>query len=214
MKRLLLLTILLVVTLIMLSTMLRAVGATTPTPQAATQVLGISDCAPPCWHHLMPGKTTIDEAIEIITQQPRFIGEYTVAEHNSRLCGALKIFPAWTMCATPGRGTDHTIKTITLRSFEASDVKLGDVIQLLGTPSAIWPCAVGKRARVGIYFDNDVEVWAFDDDVIGRPNIDPNLPVRQILLHYPGEDLPYAFDLARWQGFQTFPPEMTCPTMP
>jgi hypothetical protein len=213
-KRLLLVTIFTVAILTLLIAVMRAAGTKATTPPVAVQVLGLSDCDSPCWHGIMPGKTTFDEAATLLKNEQGFITDVTIAENNMRLCGTLSNLPSWSICATPGRGSDTTIKLITLRSFESSDIKLGDALLLLGTPTAIWPCGVGSRARIGIYFSNDVELWAFDDHVTGRARITPDLPVRQILFHYPGEDLPYAFDLARWHGLQTFPPETTCPTMP
>jgi hypothetical protein len=41
----------------------------TPIPLTNPDLLGTSDCRPPCWHGIIPGVTTFDEALAIVDQE-------------------------------------------------------------------------------------------------------------------------------------------------
>lgn len=166
----------------------RALGGLLP---VSPTYLGSGDCPLPCWQGLMPGEDNINQFMHTV-------------ENNSPFRGR-----------TRDRG-DNVAIMFELYPFGA--ISLGDLVRELGPPqrvgclglghSALYPGQRGVMEATVYYADGLVVVNAVLAGDARR--LSPQMAVRSVQYHAPGEPL-YAIGSTRdWQGFAAAPHYAIC----
>lgn len=144
MRRLVRFSILLLLIMALLTGVTRLLGQAQPNP-ALIEMLHLSECAPPCWIGIVPGKTTLTEA------KARIIAAY--GQSGYLLTFDLISAPglAWINVERPADPvgillitlTAHDNRIVDAITFDFSSIylrdriHLADVIKLLGSPSRV-----------------------------------------------------------------------------
>ena len=158
----------------------------------ATRELVTSDCAPPCWYGIEPGKTTVEAASVRLRSME---GLVQIVEDSQRLCW--KTAGAWFGCALRSVSTPGPITSIDWQA--PPGIKLGTLISIFGSPIAFRACR-GVRAIYGhVFFANNIEALAVN--WTGKSGLYPGMEVEMIRYHYVASEPPYPFDTPRWHGF-------------
>ncbi len=192
---------------------LTATSTLNPTPTVVPQnwkynwLRGIP-CNAPCWEGITPGKTTLDEAIEIIKKLP-FVSSYTIDYYginfnwiHNNVQGI-----AYINANQPTRVISYIIPFRTFR------YKLGDIISVYGEPTHIVAKAVNYGAIVG---HSLLLFWLKDGFALRNP-IDGTLPTLDTATMLEGfgvitPDIEGVnnyfvgakYDIRPWEGFKDF----------
>jgi hypothetical protein len=124
-------------------------------------LLASGDCSQPCWHGIQPGKTTLDQA-EAILRADRTLTLETnsftdpFGKIHYQLCWSRTFAPKWEGCASR-RGSanpNDPIDDIVL----IPDIRLGEVLQVLGEPTGIHLLLGTDTINADVYFGNNIRV--------------------------------------------------------
>ncbi len=132
----------LMIVFVLLIAAARALGNAQPPPEGLAQ-LHLTECALPCWLGIVPGQTTFDEGVQHVKA---IYPQSVVTFEYSQVAFGLRASTAFGQISLVG-GDDGIIRDISLRMFTLEGVALGDVVNLLGTPSR----PVGAKPLAAFY---------------------------------------------------------------
>jgi hypothetical protein len=212
MSRLLTWTLILVILGTLMLVGVRAVGA--QRWPLAFAMLDPEACEQPCWRGIRPGKTTLDEAEQLLR-----------AGRDARIQrkpGSLE----WTTATTPPwQGSAFRWSTFSIGSINyitllppPGTLQLGDAITIFGDPIVANLCwrtgnaAPLKLPYLGarVHFRGNVAVLAYNPDNPTELRYDPKMVVLSLMYSYPAAEPPYAFDTPSWRGFARTRAEQVC----
>lgn len=140
---------------------------------APLQILHLTDCAPPCWIGITPGKTTIDEARQRIEAVYGQLPDYRLildpTAPPNLLQGSLTRVapPKGRMWVTLHAAPDNVIDTITLDGLDMGPrgrydvLGLAELYRLFGPPSGVYLNGRDLHRRYGLSADNGIASFAF-----------------------------------------------------
>jgi hypothetical protein len=212
MRRLLSILPFVIVVLVISAGTARTLGGRQPAPPLLA-MLHLTDCAPPCWIGIVPGKTTIEEARQRMNSvYSSYPGEYTLSFDGDMPRGLL-----WASLDDARESLGVIWITIDAQSDNVVDVirfdfnsiyvqklaTLGEIHALLGVPSRI----VLSAGAIGPM--NATMAMAYGDDLQGaliftlwNPRFHWTHQARSLILYGEGQ-IPLALseDLRVWRGF-------------
>jgi hypothetical protein len=172
-----------------------ALGSLQPlNPALAGFDIGCEDKPQPCWHGIVPGFTTVEEAQGIL-------------ENMSYVCASVRH-----LCARPATGMEcpsvawwgFENQLTGLDLLDCGDLTLGSVITALGSPDRIIHFCDGfvdiiwdDFAKVTVYLTENSRLWFAPTDLPSDLAISPSQ------LEF-GPDHPFAGSVYPWQGFMPF----------
>ena len=206
----------------------------TLSPPTATVILAVSDwkyrwlqgipCRAPCWEGITPGKTTMQEALDLLKQNPLVMGaNISLTADNGEGSNAY-IEWNWTKISAPSPGGNiegssvlTSSKVVRIAPGYRTPYKLGDVIKMYGEPSYI--VADYRKLENNSYYAISITFSSqgifLDYSSTNKPIINADLtfdePAR-LIFFIPGEEafpkIPFYDEYNKyrkpWSGYNTF----------
>jgi hypothetical protein len=208
-KRVLILTALIIPAFTLLLYGTRIVGYATRSPGNA--IVDAGNCSQPCWHGIQPGTTTLDRAQAAVLSDNRVNFVQVAPRFDNEACWETLTDPAWLACTVflYGARTAQRIQLIHIDPPQGA-LRLGDAVALFGEPVAASLCWWNMNIagmpnyflRGRVFFKGNVEAWVYDLKQPLVRHYTPDMIVFTLRYHYPAEEPPYPFDAPHWPGFK------------
>ena len=191
------------ITLVVLSLFIvaaRSIGARSDPSRLA--MLSPGSCTQPCWHDIQPGKTSLEDAANILRNE-NIVKDARWPEYLYQLCWSSNTQPVWHGCVR--RSSDHhtPVRSVELQP-PTNAVRVGDLIRLFGEPTAARLCSFWMDMEPNIvaliYFPNNILVTAHSQH--NESGLNPDMTVRW-LYYYPAGAPLYGGRTPAWQGFNS-----------
>jgi hypothetical protein len=166
-----------------------------PSPQIA--MLHLSECKPPCWIGIVPGKTTLSEARKRVKEVYGSITGYELTERSNGfdiISASDELLLSGNLDTVDGQAEEHIIHSVFL--FSETPPMLGDLFPILGSPNYVWPLVeleVPSTVLFGAQAGVEARIVRLECS-----RIMPNKQVVSIGMYTP--DVNYS-DFLDWRGF-------------
>jgi hypothetical protein len=170
-------------------------------------------CSAPCWEGITPGKTTVDEAVQILKQLPFVLLSSLHNTPPSHIQETGNVYWKWSDNTPQGFLTytsqlPYTVDKIGPYSFE---VKLGDVIKAYGNPTHVMAHTVASFGIGFYWFDKGFAVGVDEKPTGKEPVVDGSLVVGYITFFTPTTREQWVKNsifkpdqFISWQGYKDF----------
>lgn len=198
----------------------RWIGGLSTNPAVTLLGLSTEQVAPSCWHKIWPGRTTFKEAEALLQTDQALLSNIHFTSFKApytALCWDDASMPGVLNCAEQYAPSTDVIGALSsVNNTDVFPVRLGDVIALLGTPTAshlcltLWPEKhLASVALVGTTFaGGNVLIDTFTPDAPLTWGIDPWQKVRVVRIEAApvalGRDVRWT-----WRGFVSGPEQPT-----
>ena len=127
-------------------------------------------CTPPCWQHITPGLTTINEAESILERMPN-----TVITYNSKY-GLTWNFGTKAVEGNISMSEDRIVSSIWLANSSNQSLYLKDIVNKYGFPKYVKPydCREGMCTAVLVYpdFGMLLDIFIMNKGTVTNPQIE------------------------------------------
>lgn len=162
-----------------------------------------AQCAPPCWEGIIPGKTTLPEAVEIIQKMPGV--QMTGVYHNTVYWEQYQSYFGFALVSEG----DNTILSIVIDFDRKQGISLQEAINVFGKPSSVqsFSCAqnicdvyviypeLGLSLRLLLESGEYAFTIAESSEIVGIKFFTPGID------NYLKEPIFQAFSIREWVGY-------------
>lgn len=185
-----------------------------PTEDWVARWLNNVVCRAPCWEGIIPGQTTAEEAVEILSQSP--IADNVSVDENSRGGTVHWQWAGETITGQVSYDANDSLHLIHFISLSPSGrvLHLRDVIGVYGEPTSVYAydscgpdIGSGRFYLLGFIYMNDglkIDTKIQPDH---KPDLSPDLIIASVNFYDPDDpnyDLTSSLRVQPWQGYLDF----------
>jgi hypothetical protein len=175
------------------------IGRHQPLPERVA-MLHLTDCELPCWIGIVPGKTTVGEAVERVKQTyPNLEFTSFTDESGSYVTG----MDSDKLQVQFGITTyDAVVQNMGIYLKFRPSVSLGELYSILGEPDTIWPAPENQMTA---YMSSQKSHVFIGFHRVACGKITPSQEVESIPVDpiFPVDSVPLSFYPQPWRGFRT-----------